>query len=463
MIVGSRILIGERAIKSGSGNESGERLKNAAEFATGTGVLHDNMKTPSLNNVTGQPEKLRTVCADIAKASFTWASEDRQEGIQPQTNHAVREWLRAQLEETRRLGYTGLQIVCESTAGYHKRLLRIARAEGCTTALVSAEQVKAMQVVESNDTGKSDWKDPRTMLLLVQLGKTLTDRQLHGEWAALRELNVDYEHVERRGTQVKNRIHGILLQLFPDLSFKKDWLFTAAAARAVLAVYGFNPYAIVAAGEAPLRRTLRKQGVREKTSGRIFRDALQSVLQPSDALWREIKTEQLRDAYADLSAAQQRREKIRAQMIALLEALQGKGEVKLQPQKGLIGAFLLARILGETGPLGDFKSVSQLLRYAGMNLRPNQSGEHRGPERQAKRGRARLRAVLAQAVLKLVVRTELYGPYFHAKKAAGMPGAVAMTAVARKFLKLLFGLNHSAHAFDPARVFKCHNEYAKAA
>ena len=421
------------------------------------------MKTPSLNNVTGQPEKLRTVCADISKASFTWASDDREEGIQPQTNHAMRAWTRAQLEEARRQGYTGLRIVCESTSGYHKRLLRIARAEGCETALVSAEQVKAMQVVESNDTGKSDWKDPRTMLLLVKLGKTLTDRQLSGEWAALRELNVDYEHVERRSTQVKNRIHGMLLQLFPDLSFKKDWLFEADAARAVLAVYGFNPYAIVAAGQASVRRTLRKQGVRQKTIERIFRDAQQSVLQPSEALWREIKAEQLKDAYADLSVAQQRRERLRSRMIALLEALQAKGEVKLKPQKGLIGPFLLARILAETGPLNDFENLSQLLRYAGMNLRPDQSGTHRGKERQAKRGRARLRAVLAQAVLKLVVRTELYGPYYHEKKAAGMPGAVAMTAVARKFLKLLFGLNRSERAFDPARVFKCHNEYAKAA
>ena len=89
--------------------------------------------------------------------------------------------MKAQLAEAKLHGYSGLRIVCESTSGYHKRLLRIARAEGCETALVSAEQVKAMQIVESNETGKSDWKDPRTMLLLVKMGKTLTDRQLSGE------------------------------------------------------------------------------------------------------------------------------------------------------------------------------------------------------------------------------------------------------------------------------------------
>src|SRR2546423_5660941 len=421
------------------------------------------MKTSSSKNLSGQVEKLRTACADISKASFTWAIEGRDEGIVPQKNKAVREWIRAQLEEAKGHGYTGVRIVCESTSGYHKRLLRIARAEGCETALVSAEQVKAMQVVESNDTGKADWKDPRTMLLLVKLGKMLTNRQLTGEWAALREMNFDYEHVERRSTQVKNRIHGMLLQLFPDLSFKKDWLFKADAARAVMAVYGFNPYAIVAEGQASVRQTLRKQGVRQKTIERIFRDAQQSILQPSETLWQEIKSEQLKDAYADLSVAQERRERLRLRMIGLLEALQAKGEVKLKPQTGFIGPFMLARILAETEPLNDAKTLSQLLRYAGMNLRPNQSGQHRGKERQAKRGRARLRAVLAQAILKLVVRTQLYGPYYHEKRVAGTPGAVAMTAVARKFLKLLFGLNRSTQALDPARVFKCQNQNVKAA
>lgn len=422
-----------------------------------------NMNTQSTNGLGGQLKKPLTVCVDISKASFTWTRADGAEGMQLHTNAAVQSWLRVQCSDALAAGYAGVQIVCESTSGYHKRLLRIARAEGCQTALVSAEQVKAMQVVESNDTGKSDTKDPRTMLLLVQLGKTLVDRQLGGEWAALRELNCDYEHLERAGTRAKNRLHSILLQLFPDLSFKKDWLFDGQAARAVLAEYGFDPYASVAAGPAAVHQKLRRKGVQKKTINRLLRDAGQSVLQPSEALWREVRAGQVAHAYEDLSVCHGRREKVRSRMIALLEVLQARGEVKLTAQKGLIGPFLLARIIAETGPLRDFKTLAQLLRYAGMNLRMKQSGQFRGQERQAKRGRARLRYVLAQAILKLVVRPALYGPYYHTKRAAGMPGAVAMTAVARKFLKLLFGLERSGQTFDPARVFTCRNQYAKAA
>lgn len=421
------------------------------------------MKTHQINSGDEQRKKLQTVCVDISKASFTWARLDGTEGSEPQQNAQIQAWLRAQLQAAKAQGFSGLQIVCESTGGYHQRLLRIARSEGCHTALVSAEQVKAMQVVESNDTGKSDTKDPRTMLLLVQLGKTLVDRPLAGEWSALRELNGDYEQVERRSTQAKNRIHSILLQLFPQLSFKSDWLFKAKAARAILQTYHFDPYLIVAAGEKSVRETLAKKALRKKTITRLYHDAEQSVLQPTEALWRQVKVSQLDAAYQDLAVAQSRRDKIRAQMLGLLETLQQNGQVKLRAQKGLVGPFLLARILAETGPLSDFAHVAQLMRYAGMNLRPNQSGQRRGKERQAKRGRARLRAVLAQAVLKLVVRAGLYGPYYHAKNAAGMPGAVAMTSVARKFLKLLFGLERSTSAFDPVRVFQCQSAYAKAA
>ena len=65
------------------------------------------MKTSLSKNVAGQLEKLQTACADISKASFTWAIEGRNEGIVPQKNQAVREWIRAQLEEARSHGVYG--------------------------------------------------------------------------------------------------------------------------------------------------------------------------------------------------------------------------------------------------------------------------------------------------------------------------------------------------------------------
>jgi hypothetical protein len=98
-------------------------------------------------------------------------------------------------------GFAGARIVCEPTSGYEQRLLRLARQNGCRTALVNGESVYRLQVLESNDYNKTDLKDPGTILLVARLGKTLKDRHLGGEWTALRALNARYERLERSSTQ----------------------------------------------------------------------------------------------------------------------------------------------------------------------------------------------------------------------------------------------------------------------
>ncbi len=73
-----------------------------------------------------QRQKMLTVCADISKASFNWERLATRRGALAQDNVAIKAWLLAQLDDAKKGGYSGLQIVCESTSGYHKRLLRIA-------------------------------------------------------------------------------------------------------------------------------------------------------------------------------------------------------------------------------------------------------------------------------------------------------------------------------------------------
>lgn len=420
------------------------------------------MKPTNLLAFPIQSQKHLPVCIDVSRSSLTWYYRHQGKecsGLIEYRDTPLLQWFTERKIEVTALGYTGLQIICESTGAYHRRLLRFAREQGCTTALVSGEQVNALQIVESNDTGKSDWKDPRTMMLLVEWGKTLTDRDLGEHWTALREWDTWYNRIERRLVEVKNRLHSHLQQLCPELSFKKDWRFDSEAARQVARHYGFDPLEILAAGESVFTATMREANLKALTITRLWRDATASRSGHGALAWRKVLAAQVKAAYAELALIGSERENVRAEMVALLTTLQNAGEVKLRAHLGLIGPFLLARIIAQTGPLKDFKAIEQLWRYGGMNLRPQQSGQMRGKERQAKRGRAQLRKVLGQAVLKLVVKGALYGDYYHEKKAAGMAGPVAMTAVARKLLKLLFGLERSQIAYDPKRVFTCQSSY----
>jgi transposase len=405
----------------------------------------------------GQLETRWDIAVDVGQKALDWYGEAANKAHQGHTanrSEAILACLEQLKAEALRQGFSGVRIICEPTGGYERRLLRAARQLGCATALVNGEAVNKMQVVENNDTGKSDTKDPRTILLLAKWNKTLTDRPLADEWLLLRELNARYDRLERDSTRCKNRIHKLLVSMFPDLSFKKDWLFDSRAALAVVELYGLNAAAMIADGRERATSKLRRRHVGPKTIGRLWADAQRTVLIASDPAWLELLAEDVRALFAELAVLRTRRQATREHMITLVERLHARGATRLHAHPDLISPFMLARVLAETGPLSDFADFRQLWRYGGLNLRPHESGVMKGQPRQAKRGRARLRHVLAQAILKRVVHGQLYGEYYHRKRDAGMCGGKAMTAVARKFLKLLYGLEHSATAFNPQRVFQ---------
>ena len=356
-------------------------------------------------------------------------------------------------------GFAGLCVLCEPTGGYERRLLRLARQSGHFTAYLNAESVRQLRVVQSNDSTKSDLKDPKTMFMLAKLGKTLTHRNLSGPWLVLRETHAYYEGLDGHNVALRCQIHRVLTQLFCEFSFKKDFLFDSKALPHLVQEFGLNPYRIVAAGQAAFYRRMKKQGVQLRTLERLWQDAQCSSLQRLEPGYSELLEAQLRELFEDFWRCQQRLAAAARKMIGLLHELQAQGQVRLQARKGLINDLLLARILAETGPLEDFKSWAQLLRYGGMNLCERQSGTMVGRRRISKKGRTLLRKVLGQAVLPRVRKTDLYGPYYHGKKAQGMVGQKAMMAVARKFLKLLWGLNRSAQNFAQGRVFYCASQF----
>jgi transposase len=357
----------------------------------------------------------------------------------------------AQLAQEHRLEQ--LRLVCEPTGGYERRLLRLARQAGHQTAYLNTESVKQLRVVESNDSTKSDEKDPRTMFLLVKLGKTLTHRSLSEPWLALREWGMHYSDLEAQAVAIRGRLHRVLMELFCELSFKVDFLFRSPTALKVVQAYGLNPYRMVQDGQTRCLTRLKRAQIRRDTAQRLWADAQRSVLQQLPQAHIELLELRLREGYADYQRCRERMDHARQRMVGLLHQLQHSGQVKLRAVAGVINEFLLARILGETGPLKDFDHWRQLLRYGGFNLRLRESGQYKGYRRLSKKGRAGLRKVTMQAVLPRVRKQDLFGEEYHRRKAKGVPGQKALVTIARKYLKMLWGWEHSSQAFDRERVF----------
>lgn len=361
-------------------------------------------------------------------------------------------------------GYDRVLVVCEPTGCYHQTLMQTAYRMGLDTAWVSGEAVSKMRAIETNDSGKTDIKDPHVIHTLASIGKTLMYRRYDEPYSLLREWNGLYEQADVAVVRAKCLLASQLKPLFPDYGFKKDFLYSKSG-HALIEHYGANPYRIVRSGKTRFTQVMRKLApeIRQLTIDTLYSQAQSSIRNQVSPRMNEIMEYHLKQTWEDYLLHTARKNEAKQQMESLyLEAKQLDSKLP-SGEKGGITTFHLSRILAETGPVSDFTSLRKILRYAGLNLRERQSGTYRGKTKLSKKGRSTLRKVLGQVVLPLVKKTGLFGPYYHGKKKRGMSGTKAMTAVMRKFLKLFYGWYQSGGVFDLNRVFACESQYEIAA
>lgn len=413
------------------------------------------MKSTTLPPV-AQLEHVLDICVDVSKAKLNVYYEIGDQAIDDEWPNTTRQ-IEARLRHCQRLaqehGLRALRVVCEPSGGYQDKLLRTARRLGHLTAYVNGEAVAKFRVVESNDNGKTDLKDPHIIKTLARLHKTLRCRELPEEYQLLRTCGVLYDQAERAIVAVRGGLHRSLLALFCDYSFGKDFLYTVSG-RALVDQYGGNPYRIVRAGKTRFERAMRRRAprIRQTTLDRLWDNAITSARHQHSTEYAELLELQVHQLWEEFCLHNQRRDDLAERLVALLQRLRQLDPAIPEPTPGVINAKNLARLIGETGPLGDFASWRMLLRYAGLNIRMRQSGTYRGQYRITKKGRPLLRKILSQIVLPLVRRQCLYGAFYHRKRQA-MPGQKAMVVVMRHFLRKLHGWYRSGQAFDLQRYF----------
>ncbi|KPK00622.1 MAG: hypothetical protein AMK71_08155 [Nitrospira bacterium SG8_35_4] len=380
-------------------------------------------------------------------------------------NTMISKKLKAYHEIAMEHGRKTLRIICEPTGQYQNKLFRTARHMGFLTCLVSTESVAKFRVIETNDTGKTDIKDPRVIRTLGQLNKTIRHRHLDNEYLVLRKYNRIYDEAECAIISLKGRINKLLVELFCDYSFQKDFLYSASGT-ALLEKFHCNPYRIVTAGYKRFRRTMKKAAPRiwETSLQRLWDDAQSSVLNELPDDYIETLQTHLQQLIHDYREQAYRKEATTEKMIRLLNRLRKKDPNIPPATRGVINDKNLARLIGETGPLCDFANWRLLMRYAGLNIRMRQSGKYKGENKITKKGRVLLRKILLNIALPLVKRGRMYGDYYHRKKEVDrMVGNKAMTCVARHFLRKFYGWYKSGEVFNRDRFFTCETQYRKAA
>ena len=219
-------------------------------------------------------------------------------------------------------GVKTLRVICEPSGGFQNKLLHTARRLGHLTAYVNGEAVAKFRVVETNDSGKTDLKDPHIMHTLVQLNKTLRHRDLPEEYVLLRKCGTLYDEAERAVVMVRCKLHRALLELFCDYSFKKDFLYSTSG-RALMDKYRCNPYRLVRAGRTRFERAMRRLAprIRQRSLDRLWEDANASARHQLTPEYADLLELEVRQLWEEFLLHDHRKTILEQRLISLLRRL----------------------------------------------------------------------------------------------------------------------------------------------
>ncbi|MBD3393067.1 MAG: transposase [Chitinivibrionales bacterium] len=409
-------------------------------------------------------DKLNFYSEVLGKISGTSCRETQDvEGEIRNRTHAILSCLRDLRSFASERGYKGIHVVCEPTGSYSDSLLRLARQKGHSTAYVNGESVCKARIIENNDSGKDDIKDPRIIYMLSVMGKEQVYRSLPAEYQYLRELNRMYGDMDVRRKQAKCLIHALLRRLFCDYPMSKDFFYMRSG-QALLKLYSCNPHRIASVSYGRFSSTMRKHcPVTEMSLRKLHDSACQCALHAQSELELSALEQRLQYANEDYQHATVRWTRLREQIAEVYAVVRRRGDSVPIADGKVFTEFQLGRFLGETGPLNDFPKAHTLHKYGGMNLRKRESGYFKGKVKFSKKGRTHMRGVTGKLAFRLVRDHEIFGPYRRRLKQQGTAGNKIIANVERRLVEMLYAMGTRRESFCMQRFDSCESQYRMAA
>jgi len=406
-----------------------------------------------MTNPQSTPEAVAWVAIDVAK--------DRHEALMEAPGWKSRKRFRIQntAEEFRAfadflhsLG-SEVRIGFEPTGNYHRALAYFLHSEGFQLELISSLALARTREAMHNSWDKNDPKDAQVILHLLQarLTQHYHDPIVHS-LNDLQELSKTHHHVSLEKTRTQHRLLTHYLPLyFPEIaryhsSSRSEWLWN-------LLIEFPTPHSMTRLSKTEFVRRawplVGRKVAKERILTDIYLTAQSSVGLPVQANSETVAM--LRLVLRQLVTLCQLRETIEE----LADRLLGNQE-DYQRLRGIpgIGPIAALTILAEAGDLRRFSHHRQFLKFCGLDLATEQSGQFRGLTRLSKRGNARLRAVFWMAASVAVrMRENSFQAKFE-RYMRGDPGNTdrkrkAYVAVAAKIARVAYALIRSGADYRP--------------
>ena len=289
----------------------------------------------------------------------------------------------------------GRPVVCgfEATGNYHRPIAwRLAEA-GFEVRLISSLALARTREALHNSWDKNDPKDAQVMLHMLKIEAT---QRYHDPLRAgindVQELSKTHEAIAKAKTEIQHRILTHYLPLyFPEIdrfrgNSRSDWFFAfldAFSTPASITALTKEEF-IKAAWDVVGRKVSKTQILMD-----IYETARTSIGLPLPLDAPAIHM--FRMVIAEARSLIRQRNEIEAQADDLLRHSQDYQLLRQIPGIGPINALT---IIAEAGDLRRFHHHRQFLKFCGLDLSTQQSGQYRGQTRLSKFGNARLRRTL---------------------------------------------------------------------
>ena len=377
--------------------------------------------------------------AEVTKKVFKFGNDI--EGF-----NAFSEWMDDVL---RRTAKSELIVGCEPTGHYWFPLARYLKERKIRLVIVNPYHVKQLKELDDNSPKKTDLKDPKTIAKLVVEGRFSEPYIPEGIYVDLREAVSSRDRIIKELNACSNRIQRWLKIYFPEYLgvYRK---FDSDSGLMVLEKAPL-PEDVIALGAEGINKIWRENKMRAigiKRAVTLVEAAHNSVGVKGGNCARM----ELRLLLEDYSVKRNQLQKVTEILEA--ETMKVPNVENLLAIKG-VGIVTVAGFLAEIGDVRRFDSPKQIQKLAGLELKENSSGKHKGRSSISKRGRKKLRRLLFQAVLPMLRSNseirEVY-EYYTTRLKNPLKGKQAVVAVSCKLIRIFWSLLRTGNVYDAQRL-----------
>lgn len=304
--------------------------------------------------------------------------------------------------------------------------------------------------LDDNHPSKTDAKDPKTIAKLVIEGRYMEPYIPEGVYADLRIMYNCRRKVTKAMISLENQLKRWFKIYFPEYLS----VFGNLSGQGSMAVLekAVLPEDIISLGVDGINKLWRERKLRAvgmKRAESLYEAAVKSIGRREGSVGGRAEFRML---WEDYCHKMEQMEKLNIELESLLHKVPQAEEVL--KMKG-IGVVSVAGFFAEVGDLRRFESPKQIQKLAGLAIRENSSGKHKGQTTISKRGRARLRAVLFNAAIALVGRNGAFKSiheYYIGRKANPLKKKQSIVAVSCKLIRIIYAICRHKEAYDEAKM-----------